>query len=363
MTITESPARWAYQQDEEPQEIDSTVVQQEAVGEEGRLRRRFTPRRVVLLVVLGVVVLIVAIGAVIYGVGPLVHDRNQRALMETERLAIDRAIRSNQGLYKSPLPTEPPVPGSVQGILAIPAIGLQQAVVEGVGSSQTVSGPGHVPGTAGLGQPGNSAVVGRRSGYGGPFHGLGDLKEGDKIVTATTEGQSAYFVQSVRRVTLVTVAPAAVSPVTTTTFGRPGTTSHETDQASHDHQGDGTSETTAKLYGATPGTNVLTLVTSASATPWNSDQAMVVVAKMKGKPYTPTLQESRSPSQQGTTGESSALGWLFLSLLGLGATIAGAVFLYRRTTVRSAYLLTTAPLLAFIVLVAVSASHLLPAWL
>ena len=40
---------------------------------------------------------------------------------------------------------------------------LSQVAVEGVGPEQTRKGPGHVPGTAGLGQPGNAAVVGRRA--------------------------------------------------------------------------------------------------------------------------------------------------------------------------------------------------------
>ena len=43
--------------------------------------------------------------------------------------------------------------------------------------------------------------------------------------------------------------------------------------------------------------------------------------------------------------------------------IWSAVALYRRYTVRAAYLLTTAPLLALTVLAAEAASHLLPAWL
>ncbi len=128
-----------------------------------------SPRRLAELLVLFALVLLVATVCVIYLIGPLVHDRDQRALIAQERTDIDNAALDNEGLYRPTLPTQPPTPGSVVGILAIPSIGLEQAVVEGVGPAQTVSGPGHVPGTAGLGQPGNSAVVGRRSGYGGPF--------------------------------------------------------------------------------------------------------------------------------------------------------------------------------------------------
>ena len=149
-----------------------------------------------------IVVFFVAVGAVIYGVGSLVQARDQRALMATERLSISNAAVLDKVLDKVTLPTEPTMVGQPVGVLAIPALGINQAVVEGAGSSQTVSGPGHVPGTAGLGQPGNAAVVGRRAGYGGVFGRLSQLKPGDRVLTATTEGQSIYIV---RRVTVVTI--------------------------------------------------------------------------------------------------------------------------------------------------------------
>ena len=178
-------------------------------------------RRLVALVALALVVLLIAVAIVLYAVGPLVHNRDQRRLMDSERQAITLAAHDNQGLYRAALPTQPPVPGTAVGILAIPAIGLQEAVVEGVGPAQTVAGPGHVPGTAGLGQPGNSAVVGRRSAYGGTFGNLGQLRRGDRVVAATTEGQSVYIVRSVRDETLVTrPASAETSSVTPTTLGR-----------------------------------------------------------------------------------------------------------------------------------------------
>ena len=178
-----------------------------------------TPKAMVLATLFFVVVLILAIGAVIYWIGPLIHERDQRALINSERTAINNAAKDNEGLYRPKLPTLAPAPGSVVGILTIPVIGLQQAVVEGVGPSQTVMGPGHVPGTAGLGQPGNAAVVGRRSGYGGPFGQVGRLQRGDRVVTATVEGQTVYAVQSVRKVTLVTTGTAATTttvPATST---------------------------------------------------------------------------------------------------------------------------------------------------
>ena len=279
-----------------------------------------------------IVVFFVAVGAVIYGVGALEQARDQRALMTTERLNISNAAVLDKALDKVNLPTQPPAVGQPVGVLAIPALGINQAVVEGVGSSQTVSGPGHVPGTAGLGQPGNAAVVGRNAGYGGVFGRLSQLKPGDRVLTATTEGQSVYVV---RRVRAVTMGSAASSPG---------------------------AAPTVTLYRHTAD-NRLTLVTSASSMPWNSSQAIEVTAILRGKPYEATPQAARNSSQLGNTGESGAWAELVLSLQALVVIAVGAVILYRRCTVRTAYLLSTAPLVAFTVLAADSISRLLPAWM
>ena len=323
-----------------------------------------------LLAVLCVVVLMVGAGVVIYCIGPLVHARDQRSLIASETASINAAAHDNEGLYRPTLPTLPPAPGTALGILAIPSIGLQQAVVEGVGPSQTVAGPGHVPGTAGLGQPGNSVVVGRRSGYGGPFGRIDQLRAGDRIVVATTEGQSVYVVRSVRAVTIVTTGTpamtskvAAASSTRTSTAAKPAPRS-AAKSGSNDHVKTGA---VAKVNADTlfgPSTHdQLTLVTSNSVVPWNADQATVVVARMHGLPYAPVPQESRSPSQQGNSGDPDALAWLLLDVLALVAILIGSVAFYRRASLRSAYLLTTAPLLVFTILAAEAMSRLLPAWL
>jgi sortase A len=227
--------------------------------------------------------------------------------------------------------------------LAIPALGINQVVVEGVGSSQTVSGPGHVPGTAGLGQPGNAAVVGRNAGYGAVFGRLGQLKPGDRILTATIEGQSIYVVRHVGTVTIGT-PPYATTGASTSSPAAQGTVSFGT------------------LYRPTTD-NRLTLVTSASIAPWNTSRAIEVTAVLRGRPYVSTPQGARSASQQGNTGEGNAWAELLLSLQALIVVAIGGLFLYRRCTIRSAYLLTTAPLVACVVLAAEALSRLLPAWM
>lgn len=333
-----------------------------------------TTKSLILAVSFFLAVLVLAIGAVIYWIGPLVHERDQRTLINAERTAINNAAKDNEGLYRPKLPTLAPVPGSVVGILAIPVIGLQQAVVEGAGPVQTVAGPGHVPGTAGLGQPGNAAVVGRRSGYGGPFGDLGRLQRGDRIVTATVEGQSVYIVKAVHKVKLVTSGTAATPttvPATassTATSVAPATTLPPGPSVSRGLPGSGERTqlvpvvTTTALYGPSRH-NQLTLVTSGSAAPWNTGRALVVVARMAGVPYAPTPQQARSTSQQGNGNDPAALAWFILAVMCLVAVFIGTVALYRRLSLRSAYLLSTAPILLLTILAAEAASHLLPAWL
>jgi sortase A len=349
MTMTQVPPVDEESALDVPEPVDVSPSPPDTDGPEELVGRQFPGRRAILfgaLVVL--VVFLVSVGAVIYGIGSLVHARDQRALMASERSDIAEAAVEAKALDHVNLPTQPPVPGTPVGVLAIPALGLNQAVVEGVGSSQTVSGPGHVPGTAGLGQPGNAAVVGRNAGYGGVFGKLDRLKPGDRILTATIEGQSIYVVRHVARVTLGSLT----APVSSTGSSTAGSTPHGSTPA----------VTLNALYRPTTD-NRITLVTSASAAPWNSSRAIEVTAVLRGKPYGPLPQEARGPGQLGNTGDSSAWGELILSLQGLAVVVVGALFLYRRCTVRSAYLLSTAPLVAFTVLAAEAISRLLPAWM
>ena len=326
--------------------IEVSPSRPDANGPEEFTRRQLPGRRAMIVGALVVIaVFLVAVGAVVYGLGSLVHARDQRALMATERADISAAAVEAKALDHVNLPTQPPVPGAPVGVLAIPALGINQAVVEGVGSSQTASGPGHVPGTAGLGQPGNAAVVGRNAAYGGPFGHLDQLKPGDQVLTATIEGQSIYVVRHVARVTLgsVTAPTGSTADGSTTTGSTPSVTLNTVYRPTND--------------------NRITLVTSASVAPWNSKQVVEVTAVMRGKPYQPIPQEARSPGQEGNTGDWSSWGELILSLQALAVVAVGGLFLYRRCTVRSAYLLTTAPLVACTVFATEAISRLLPAWM
>ncbi|HXN62832.1 MAG TPA: class E sortase [Acidimicrobiales bacterium] len=97
-----------------------------------------------------------------------------------------------------------PPDGSVVAHLQIPAISVDQYVVEGTTENDLSIGPGHYVGTAQPGQAGNVAIAGHRTTHGAPFNRLGQLVKGDQIILTTTSGESFTYV--------VAGTPQAVSP-------------------------------------------------------------------------------------------------------------------------------------------------------
>ena len=356
------------------------------------------------LVALWLVIAVAMLGIVLYLVEPMFQQREQGLLLEDYRYSIDQSANQSTGLGGVEVSSIAPGVGTAVGIVEIGAIGMRQVIVEGTSASNTMVGPGHVPGTAAPGQPGNSVIVGRRSMYGGTFGELESIQVGDQIVVSTTQGQSLYEVTDtgsveltdavtptaapevpaptpVSTTTSTTVVPEADAAVTettvvettttvaaeettttvegdtTTTSEAPTTTTTEVIESAFD----GGSIPLNSLYGASTDDR-LTLVTSASVFPWNSGEATVVVTVMKGKPFEPTPQNGRSMDATGNQGDTSKWPVTILAFLCLGAAIAAAVMLYRRSTPKIAYLLTVPPLLAFAVLASESFSLLLPAW-
>jgi sortase A len=90
-------------------------------------------------------------------------------------------------------------PGSPVALLTIPSIGLEQVVVEGTASQQTMLGPGHKRDTALPGQAGVSVLYGRAVSYGGPFGDLDHLTTGETLSVVTGQGTFTYKVDRVRR--------------------------------------------------------------------------------------------------------------------------------------------------------------------
>jgi sortase A len=80
-------------------------------------------------------------------------------------------------------------------VVQIPKIHLEKTVVEGVGVADLKKGPGHYPTTPMPGQPGNAAIAGHRTTYGGPFGDLDKLAAGDPILVTTRDGTFRYLTE------------------------------------------------------------------------------------------------------------------------------------------------------------------------
>ena len=90
---------------------------------------------------------------------------------------------------------DPAAEGTAVARIEIPAIGLRQTVLQGVGRHTLRSGPGHYPSTPMPGEGGNVAIAGHRTTYGAPFLELDELEPGDRIAVETADGVFRYEVQ------------------------------------------------------------------------------------------------------------------------------------------------------------------------
>jgi hypothetical protein len=363
-------------------------------GPNATSRDALTARKIGSLALLWTGIGIAAIGLVIFQLGPLLQQRDQRSLLSEYRVQISHAANESSGLGGVTVADKPPDRASAVGVLEIGALKLQDVVVEGVDAGQTSVGPGHVPGTAGLGQPGNSVLVARRNGYGGSFRALGSLHNGDRIVVTTTQGQSVYAVRHVRvddvtasdasssgttsstssstpassstTVSSTTVAPSSTTTSSKSSSGSSSSTSY-TATSAPGGPGAGASKGTVTvsldtLYGPTSDDR-LTLVTSGSKAPWNTSQAVVVDAKLLTKPFAPTPQGARATGETGIGGDQGAWSSIVLAVLALAGVVVASVALYRRLRFRVAYVLTIAPLVALTVVAGDTIGRLLPAWM
>jgi sortase A len=304
------------------------------------------------LIALWAVALIVVVMIVLIAVEPMFQQREQSMLLSNYRTSIDKAANQATGLGGVEVATTAAEFGSPVGIVEINPIGLRQVVVEGASSPIMQNGPGHVPGTAAPGQPGNSVVVGRSTLFGAPFADLSRIAVGDAIGVTTTQGQIVYR-----------VAESASVQLSSAKAGTSGGSSSSTGGASGDYSPilDSGRISIDALYGASSDDR-LTLITSDSVFPFNTAEARVVIAVMDGKPFAPTPQNGRTSRQTGTSGDTSRWPMALLAAMCLGGAIVGAVLLYRRSSPRVAYLLTVPPLLVFAVVASETLSQLLPAW-
>ncbi len=118
--------------------------------------------------------------------------------------SVPRAGAADSGAVADPDPAVPD--GQPIGVLDIPAIGLDDVVVQGTAAGDLELGPGHYDGTSMPGNPGNTAIAGHRTTFLHPFYDLNELVPGDPIYVTTLQGLFRYDV-----VRTLVVAPTDVS--------------------------------------------------------------------------------------------------------------------------------------------------------
>jgi sortase A len=116
-------------------------------------------------------------------VSAVVAERQQSKLEEALADPPPRVIRKK------------PLPGDAIGRLEIPAIGVNEYVVEGTDTANLRKGPGHYPDTPLPGERGTAAIAGHRTTYGAPFRDIDKLKRGQVIRLDMPYGRYIYRVE------------------------------------------------------------------------------------------------------------------------------------------------------------------------
>ena len=153
-----------------------------------RERRRSVVRGVgELVLTLGAVVLLFA-GYEVYATGWATAGAQSAASADLDR--IWTAAPAGPGIGATPAVGQPALRLHIPGL----GPGWVRTVLEGVGQDVLKSGPGHYPGTALPGTPGDVALAGHRVGHGAPFDGLGELGSCDVLAL---EDRTAWHVYRV----------------------------------------------------------------------------------------------------------------------------------------------------------------------
>ena len=128
-----------------------------------------------------------------YALGAWQQQEARRAWNEAEARAIVALARRSataDGLRPAPV-----IPGAPVARLIIPRLGLDEIVLEGVDEFALNGGPGHLPGSAFPGEPGNSIISAHRDRH---FTRLGAISVGDTIVTESGPLSTRWVVLSKR---------------------------------------------------------------------------------------------------------------------------------------------------------------------
>ena len=174
--------------------------------------------RIVLTV--GVIILLF-IPFLLWGTG-LITQHSQSQLREQfstalahEQIGLPRTTelhpRPDTAPRPAPTVANPPA-GTAVGVIDIPAIHLDMAIIEGTDTTQLRAGPGHYVTTPLPGEIGNAAIAGHRTTYLHPFYNLNELQSGDPIYVSTIQGLFEFQVASLQAVSPTDVAVVNPTP-------------------------------------------------------------------------------------------------------------------------------------------------------
>ena len=126
-------------------------------------------------------------------------ETTRETLLVSPSTRLPREEIENANLVYTPgseeiLPLLYPESGEAVARIVIPAIKMDEIVVEGTDVDALRKGPGHYPWTPMPGQPGNASIAGHRTTYGAPFANIGNLRPGDRITVQTAQGEFVYEV-------------------------------------------------------------------------------------------------------------------------------------------------------------------------
>ncbi len=126
-------------------------------------------------------------------------------LAAAERRVVSRLGARRRLAFSSRAVRARALPGEPLGRVRMPTIGVSTVFVEGTGTEELRSGPGHYPGTPLPGARGTVAIAGHRTTYGAPFRKLDRLRRGHRVEVETSYGRFAYTVERTQ-----IVAPTAL---------------------------------------------------------------------------------------------------------------------------------------------------------
>lgn len=123
-----------------------------------------------------------------YARGAIARDH---ARAEWDQTAAHRAMSAANHFVRTVAAHVALAPGEPVGRIIIPAIDLDEVVIEGVGQAQLDIAPGHLPQSPLPGENGNAVISAHRDRQ---FHGLDRLDLGDTVVTETVAGRVTWEV-------------------------------------------------------------------------------------------------------------------------------------------------------------------------